>query len=64
MSIRNLEKRKKVLQNELYDLHHGEPSPQIYMQKRSEIEYDIACIEEAIELEKNKNLLPKHLEYY
>jgi hypothetical protein len=52
MILKTLIKRKQNLQNELYNLHLAKPNPSTYMQKRSEIEYDIACIEEAIELEK------------
>ena len=51
MSIKKLEERKKTLLNELYDLHHGEPSREVYEQRRSEIEYQIACIEETIEID-------------
>jgi len=49
--IKKLKERKKVLLEDLYDLYHGEPSRKVYQQKRSEIEYEIACIEEAIEIE-------------
>ena len=49
--IKKLKERKKVLLEDLYDLHHGEPSRKVYEQRRSEIEYKIACIEEAIEIE-------------
>lgn len=52
MSLRTLIKTKENLQDELYNLHLAKPDPSTYMQKRSKIEYDIACIEEAIELEK------------
>lgn len=51
MSIKKLKLKKQNLLDELYDLHHGEPSRKVYQQKRSEIEYEIACIEEAIEIE-------------
>ena len=49
--MRKLKQRKVQLQDELYDLHFCEPSPEMYRQRRSEIEYELACIEEAIELE-------------
>lgn len=52
MSIKKLEKRKDQLLDELYMLHFAEPSPELYMQKRNEIEHEIVCIEEAIETEK------------
>lgn len=50
--MRKLKQRRNQLQDELYDLHFCEPSPEMYKQRRSEIEYELACIEEAIELEK------------
>lgn len=56
MSIRKLEKRKKELFDELYDLHFAEPSTKVYQQKRSEIEYQIASIEDDIDFE--KKMLP------
>jgi hypothetical protein len=62
MSVKKLRERKKNLQNELYDLHHGEPSRMVYQQRRHEIEYEIACIEEAIELE--TNMLPMKYALY
>lgn len=52
MSIKKLKKRKQELFEELYDLHYAEPNPDMYTLKRSEIEYQIACIEETIEIEK------------
>ena len=52
MSIKKLERRKEVLLDELYELHFAEPSPKVYQQRRSEIEYEIACIEDTIDLEK------------
>jgi hypothetical protein len=57
MSLRTLIKRKENLQDELYNLHLAKPDSSTYMQKRSEIEYDIACIEEAIELEKKNKTI-------
>jgi hypothetical protein len=50
--IKTLEKRKDELFDELYMLHFAEPSPEVYMQRRSEIEYKIACLEDTIEFEK------------
>lgn len=50
--IKKLEQRKDQLQDELYMLHFAEPSPEIYMQRRNEIEHEIVCIEDAIDLEK------------
>ena len=60
--IKNLKKRKQELFDELYDLHHGEPSRMVYEQRRNEIEYEIACIEEGIELE--TNMLPMKYALY
>jgi len=56
MSIKKLEKRKEELLDELYMLHFAEPSPELYMQKRNEIEHEIVCIEDEIDLE--KKMLP------
>ena len=50
--IKKLEQRKDQLQDELYMLHFAEPSPEQYMQRRNEIEHEIVCIEESIDLEK------------
>ena len=50
--IRKLDQKIDRLHDELYELHFAEPSPEIYMQRRSEIEYQIACLEDAIEFEK------------
>ena len=52
MSLKKLEQKRKNLFDELYDLHHAEPNQAMYIQKRNEIEHEIACLEEAIELEK------------
>ena len=51
MSMRKLIERKEYLQDELYMLHFSEPSPEMYKQRRSELEYQIACLEEQIEFE-------------
>lgn len=51
MELRKLLEEKDRLQDELYMLHFAEPSPELYLQKRSEIEYNIACVEEQIEFE-------------
>ncbi|MEY4331543.1 MAG: hypothetical protein RLZZ196_281 [Bacteroidota bacterium] len=56
MRIKKLEQRKDQLLDDLYMLHFAEPSPELYMQKRHEIEHEIACIEEGIEIE--KKMLP------
>ena len=51
MGLRKLLEEKERLQDELYELHFVEHSPELYLQRRSDIEYKIACIEEQIELE-------------
>tara|TARA_R110000868_G_scaffold224055_4_gene475941 strand:+ start:55 stop:300 length:246 start_codon:yes stop_codon:yes gene_type:complete len=50
--VRKLKKRIDELQDELYELHFAKPSPEMYMQRRSEIEYKIACLEDTLEFEK------------
>ena len=50
--VRKLKKRILELQEELYDLHYAEPNPEMYIQRRSEIEYKIACLEDTIDFEK------------
>ena len=52
MGLRKLLEEKDRLQDELYELHFVEHSPELYLQRRSDIEYKIACIEEQIEFEK------------
>jgi hypothetical protein len=51
MSMRRRYQKLAELQDELYMLHFAEPSQEVYKQKRSEIEYKIACLEERIEFE-------------
>jgi hypothetical protein len=53
--MRKLKQRRNQLQDELYDLHFAEPSPEVYRQRRSEIEYELATIEEAMEFEEKLN---------
>jgi hypothetical protein len=60
--IRKLKRRITELQDELYDLHNIVASEAYYMQRRAEIEYEIACIEESIELE--TNMLPMKYTLY
>jgi len=50
--LKKLQKEIDILYDELYMLHFAEPSPEQYKQRRSEIEYKIACIEDKIEDEK------------
>lgn len=57
MSMRKLEEELDKLKDELYMLHFAEPSPEVYQQRRHEIEYKIACLEERIEIEKKLNPL-------
>jgi hypothetical protein len=53
--MKKLQRKLKALENELYDLHFI-ASSEVYMQRRSDIEYQIVLVEEAIELE--KKMLP------
>jgi len=55
MSMRKLQEELENLKDELYVLHFAEASPELYKQKRSEIEYKIACLEERIEEEQKLN---------
>lgn len=55
MSMRKLEEELDNLKDELYMLHFAEPSVEVYQQRRHEIEYKIACLEERIEIEKKLN---------
>lgn len=56
MSIKKLEKTKDELIDELYMLHFAEPSPELYIQRRYEIEHQIASIEDTIDFK--KKMLP------
>jgi hypothetical protein len=53
--MKKLQRKLEALQDELYDLHFI-ASPEVYQQKRADIEFQIVLIEEAIELE--KKMLP------
>lgn len=53
--MRRLQKRKEELQNELYQLHFTDVSMEMYQQRRADIEYEIAIIEEAMEYEQKLN---------
>jgi len=53
MTIKNLKEKKTFLEDELYDLHFNEPSPKMYLQRRSELEFKIAQLEELINFEQN-----------
>jgi hypothetical protein len=50
--VKKIKKRIDQLQNELYELHFAEPSPEQYLQRRSEIEYKIAYFQDKLEIEK------------
>jgi hypothetical protein len=52
MSVRKLRRELENTKDELYDLHFAQPSPEVYRERRSELEYQIVCLEEMIELEK------------
>ena len=51
MTVKKLKQKKSYLEDQLYELHYLEASPKMYMQRRSQLEYDIAALEEAIEFE-------------
>jgi hypothetical protein len=53
--MKKLQRKLEALQDELYDLHFI-ASSEVYQQRRSDIEFQIVLIEEAIELE--KKMLP------
>ena len=53
--MRKLKQRRNQLQDELYELHFAEPSLEVYRQRRSEIEYELATVEEALEFEEKLN---------
>ena len=56
MKLRKLQKKLVETQQELYDLHLNEPSEVYYKNKRSELEYAIAALEDEIIFE--KQMLP------
>jgi cob(I)alamin adenosyltransferase len=59
--MKKLQQKLEALQNELYDLHFTEPSSEVYKQRRSDLEFQIFIIEEAIEHE--KKMLPIKLSF-
>ena len=50
--MKKLKQKLEALQNELYDLHFTAASSEVYKQRRAELEFQIATLEDAIELEK------------
>ena len=52
MNLEELEQERAKCQLNLEQLHIYEPSEEWYKMRREELEYQIACIEEAIEAEK------------
>lgn len=50
--LKELEEERAKCQLHLEELHIYEPSEEWYKMRREELEYQIACIEEAIEAEK------------
>jgi hypothetical protein len=50
--LKELEEERAKCQLHLEQLHIYEPSEEWYKMRREELEYQIACIEEAIEAEK------------
>ena len=56
MKLKKLKRKLEEAQQELYDLHLDEPSEVYYKNRRSELEYAIAALEDEIEFE--KKMLP------
>lgn len=52
MTLKKLHKKLEKTKQELYDLHLAKPSPEMYTERRSELEYEIVCIEADIQFEK------------
>ena len=52
MNLEELENKRDKYQAELEELHVYEPSEEWYKTRRNQLEYQIACIDEAIEDEK------------
>jgi cob(I)alamin adenosyltransferase len=50
--MKKLKQKLEALQNELYDLHFTAASSEVYKQRRADLEFQIATLEDAIELEK------------
>jgi hypothetical protein len=50
--MKKLEQKLEALQNELYELHFTAASSEVYKQRRADLEFQIAIVEDAIELEK------------
>jgi hypothetical protein len=51
MSLKKLRQKLDETKDDLYMLHFVEANPEMYMQRRSELEYEIVCIEAEIEYE-------------
>lgn len=56
MTIKNLNKQKEILQDQLYNLHYMQLDPDTYKQERLNIEIKLVRIEGLIQYE--TNLLP------
>lgn len=52
MNLEELENKRDRYQTELEELHIYEPSEEWYKTRRNQLEFQIACIDEAIEDEK------------
>jgi hypothetical protein len=52
MTLKKLYKELENTKHELYELHFVAASPEMYIERRSELEYKIACIEANIQFEK------------
>jgi hypothetical protein len=52
MTLKKLHKKLEKTKHELYELHFVAASPEMYMERRSELEYEIVRIEADIQFEK------------
>jgi hypothetical protein len=50
--MKKLQQKLEALQHELYELHFTATSSEVYKQRRADLEFQIAIVEDAIELEK------------
>jgi hypothetical protein len=50
--MKKLQRKLEALQDELYELHFTAASSEVYKQKRADLEFQIAIVEDLIEIEK------------
>jgi hypothetical protein len=61
-TLKKLKHTQERYKSELYELHLYEPSPEYYKMRREELEYNIAVIEDAIDIE--KKMIPMKIMLY